>query len=516
MPAALAAFLASLLLAPVAPLAIHEQDAAHLRHEIDGFDLHHTYTYSPREPHRIVKHRTPAARAPKFRPLEENATEEPFHDQLAKVATFIKMNTNAYPVERQPPHWWLQSAFDPLYDTNETLFEDRPDSLAGEIRWRDQQYHAFAASVGLAWPTTALPIGGPEDREDIGVAVSVYRSRDRSATVLVFRGTFSYTNFEDIALWYGRDWIFYRWRDLILHDWRDVLGLPVTPEMLQRGSGLSEWFYNGLLWHVMRHMRRRLAGRISLMTDASPHDIDQQGYWPVLKRVVRDILPAGRARRDLGKVYLTGHSKGGALASQVSMWLAKEFGARYETFALEATGYQCWALKGLRADIDLSDPHPQIVTYRDVLSHYSRLDYQVGRVYTYGTDTRRPGLAWCSEIVGFPGAQLFLHPEVTLDAARCRYFHHDTHAMLYHLIRPGSPYRLSSKGVPRAHYVVEDIPGIPPGDDRCPLQPYGLDVGLVLWLVTFLWLPLLSCTVFCVWVRKAPPSRPASPLDYCP
>lgn len=46
-----------------------------------------------------------------------------------------------------------------------------------------------------------------------------------------------------------------------------------------------------------RHMRRRLAGRISLMTDASPHDIDQQGYWPVLKRVVRDILP-GLLQRD--------------------------------------------------------------------------------------------------------------------------------------------------------------------------------------------------------------------------
>lgn len=69
-----------------------------------------------------------------------------------------------------------------------------------------------------------------------------------------------------------------------------------------------------------------------------------------------------------GRFSLRSHAKlgdcTGLPASQVSMWLAKEFGARYETFALEATGYQCWALKGLQADIDLSDPHPQIVTYR--------------------------------------------------------------------------------------------------------------------------------------------------------
>jgi len=511
-----------LLVAPCAlagALSIHERHSPH-SHVVGDFALQHTYTYTPKVPHRILKYKAAAPRpSSKFVPTESspgallNATEEPFGDQFSKIATFLKMNTNAYSVDRQPPYWWLESAFGPLYHENTTRFEGRPDDLPGEIHWREQQYRTFAASVGLAWPHTFLSFGGPADKTDIGLAVSVYHSPRRRATVLVFRGTFSYTNFEDIALWYGRDWIFYRWRDLILHDWSQVLGLPATEEMLERGSGISEWFFNGLLWHIMRHMRRRMAGRISLLTDAPPDQIDQQGYWPVLKKVVRDILPRGRSRRDLGRVYLTGHSKGSALASQVSMWLAKADDTRYETVALESTGYQCWIHRGLSENIDLMDPHPQIVTYRDVLSHYSRLDYHVGKVFTYGIDKDRPGIDWCSLIVGYPGAHLFLHPEVTLDAARCRYFHHDTHAMMYHLLRPNSPYRLSSKGVPKSHYRYVVARGIPKGDPRCPARPYGLDPGLLTWLLAFIGLPLLAGVSFCVWAGKEPPRRPLGSLD---
>ena len=69
---------------------------------------------------------------------------------------------------------------------------------------------------------------------------------------------------------------------------------------------------------------------------------------------------------------------------------------------------------------------------------------------------------------------MFVRPDVTLKAARCRYFHHDVHSMMYHLIRPGSPYRLSRCG----------------GGSACA-------VSVSLWLCARRWPPAAYCNAIC-------------------
>jgi hypothetical protein len=425
---------------------------------VDGFALEHV--------HRIPSTSPPPPPRAKIRTQSrDTATDapEPFRTPRDRIATFLKMNAIAYPASNatEPPQWWLNAAYSELLGSNASHFPGRPKGLEAEIAWRARQFRRFMTTVGLQWPETTVP---STTGQEPSLAVLVFRNPRTRATVLVFRGTMSRADVDDSALWYAQDWVYYKWREGILCDWQNLLGQPVTPAMRVRGRGFAEWAANGLLWHAARYGSLRHAHRLALATGMDERGFRLQGYWPLLKRVVREVLATSS-----GKVYLTGHSKGGALAALTSMWLAQETGIRYPTYALEATGYQCWANRALRDDVDSSDPHPQIVTYRDALSHYARLDRPVGRVVIYGVDAARVGVPWCSKIVGYPGAQVFVRPSVLLAAARCRYFHHDVYAMMYHLLHSDSPYRLAPNGVPVAHYVIQDHPRIPFGDARCPL-----------------------------------------------
>mmetsp|Transcript_128245 Transcript_128245/g.221502 ORF Transcript_128245/g.221502 Transcript_128245/m.221502 type:complete len:199 (-) Transcript_128245:446-1042(-) len=143
--------------------------------------------------------------------------------------------------------------------------------------------------------------------------------------------------------------------------------------------------------------------------------------------------------------------------------------------------------------------HPQTTTSGAPTSHYARLDYHIGRVYTYGIDPNRAGLDWCRSIVGYPGSQLFTRPSLILRAARCRYFHHDMHAMMYHLLRDGSPYRLDRDGVPNKLYTdVDHVPAYTSGDGQCPPQTYDTDPRLWLWQGGFfVLLPIGMVLVLC-------------------
>ena len=64
-----------------------------------------------------------------------------------------------------------------------------------------------------------------------------------------------------------------------------------------------------------------------LTSGVAADEIRRLGYWPVVKKIMRDVLLQSGTKLD--KVYLTGHSKGGAQAAQVSMWLVKEYNLRF-------------------------------------------------------------------------------------------------------------------------------------------------------------------------------------------
>lgn len=158
----------------------------------------------------------------------------------------------------------------------------------------------------------------------------------------------------------------------------------------------------------------------------SKEDIRKYGYWPLTKHMVRQVLPSDRDTAAEGPIYISGHSQGGARASLVSMWLEKEDGKKYRTYALSPVGCQCFARKlsflpgssnghNYLEDVDPYVNHDQIVAYLHPFDFYALMDYQVGTVCKYGTSrlgTDMEGgsdlMPWVEATIGYTGPELMV------------------------------------------------------------------------------------------------------------
>merc|ERR1712003_220021 len=137
---------------------------------------------------------------------------------------------------------------------------------------------------------------------------------------------------------------------------------------------------------------------------AQAHEsIVAQGFWRLVKVVVRKVLPEER-QRGLKTTYLTGSGIGGAHAALVSMWLKKVDDTKYEAYVIAGVGWQCFARSVLTADMDPWSEHPQIHTYSHVMDTYMNLDRPSGQVCYYGKldfTKNDPAYSYCQAIVGY-------------------------------------------------------------------------------------------------------------------
>ena len=127
-----------------------------------------------------------------------------------------------------------------------------------------------------------------------------------------------------------------------IHEGAQDIGGEITDTMRKRwGNDLKERcaLRAGTTLYTTLH-NSDLANSVD---GVSVGEIKKYGYWPITKKVMRGLLPADRDLDAEPTIYLTGHSQGGARASLVSMWLEKEDGIAYKTYALSPVGCQCFS-----------------------------------------------------------------------------------------------------------------------------------------------------------------------------
>eukprot|EP00906_Rhabdomonas_costata_P009906 RCo013950 len=444
-----------------------------------------------------VQRLVPRSRGRSSRAMHAQAEEAPpllTMSMRDKVLTFLKMIAQAYPWGE----YSVGSAYKDIFSSNQNYFVGNPNGPQAEEAGRRQLLSQWAEWLE-EWVSTfrtyfwgTLADNNPS--KQIGVDIRVYRQNDSS--VIVFRGSFSDSDYDNDLLMYT-DFIIYRWREAIINSYQSYFKQQVTGSMSSRGSGATEWFWNGVTQLVSSVRVAAFATRLADAAQLNPFQALDFGYWPVVKQMMAEILI------DVGfpwnKVYLTGHSSGGSTAALVSMWVLTRWGVALETVTLEPVGSQCWMLSALRGDINSSLSTSHITAYRDAYSDYAALDVQLGNVCVYGIDRARQASLYCESLLGYPGAQRLL-PEAKT-AENCRYFVHNVFAIYENLFANTSAYALPPNGSTAGPYGLpcQLQPIIRPGDAQCASKSYTSDAGYAGWVIVFLVLCPLIVLLFLVY-----------------
>lgn len=321
-----------------------------------------------------------------------------------------------------------------------------------------------------------------------GVNAVLYSNPTNNQKILFFRGTYGqgYGNMKNLALWFIID----KLQDTILNMWTTA-GNKITSSIKNRKSshkGIYDFALNkvgsGQVSTFMSNLLKNEADNVRPVEDKK-----ENGYWPITKMFVRDILPATRDKtvevtnsaNHLGdSFYLAGHSQGGTRAQYTSMWLEKEDGMKYNTVTFGATGSQCSGNQktvvtnvGTKEDMDLSITHDQVTNYRDIFDIYGFYDHNVGQTCTYGVTNQeqRPAHKYFSNIVGYAGSVLngagqtigainvddwtMLSPNVAKDFAATRYYSHSAWAIPGQILTV--PGRLKDDGTTDGGCVTETV-----------------------------------------------------------
>jgi len=327
----------------------------------------------------------------------------------------------------------------PIYDTQANLFkdafEDREEEFA-EGRTLAQFEHdiltkqvaAFHDTVKDKLETKFNPPSG--ESLDFGVAATKYE--DDNLRVIVFRGTAA--EFHDMMLSL-EPWFLDKLQSQVKSAWQTHVGsLPAESAEREAQNDMADRV-------------AVLAGRWSLLsgnTDWKKLDwkvewesLLKNGYWPLIKELVRQWMPADRNLASEKQTIFTGHGYAGFYAQLVSMWLEKSDGKQYDTYAFGSPGVQCSVKYTLNtdfsADMDLSSAHPQIKVYNHALDPYGQFDYGGGKVCTITGDLPSATKYFCGQIVGLSGAKFVSTGEEWRSFQRCLYYTHSIDAVAHWL-----------------------------------------------------------------------------------
>jgi len=258
----------------------------------------------------------------------------------------------------------------------------------------------------------------PRCWEDPGVALSVYE--EGKYKVIVFHSDWS-TNWYEYIVWQNRAWIIDDMENQVKNQWTIDGRQAVTKTMIERkgegGDALQE------LCSFKDELNKPIedAKAYSKIFDLPEQVLEKHGYWEIIKKIVRVVLPEARDRvKERGKtLYLTGSGFGGIWAALSSMWLKKMDDATYQTFTIAGGGFQCIA-RQLTQDMNPWEAHEQINVYAHVMDIYARLDFVSGKQCLYGLWNMTPGgdvHTFCSGIVGFTGPQLIYRGKLAASGA---------------------------------------------------------------------------------------------------
>ena len=245
-----------------------------------------------------------------------------------------------------------------------------------------QVWHAqFTAALtdvanSRSWTEEFNPTAGEDD--GLGVAVAVYQSA--SDAVVVFRGSHSAGDFNNMFLWF-EGWFLERLKSQLMAHWQEATGEALSAEM-QRRAGLSDLSARAAFLGATHGLIAKQDLNILKLGLVNTMEVMEQGYWPLTKQIFTALLPTVDATKTL---YITGHSQGGGRASLVAMWREKKFAEIIPTYTFDGVGVQCAVRYALptayAADVDVGVGHAQITQYAHVLDAYGRMDYQVGGGY---------------------------------------------------------------------------------------------------------------------------------------
>ena len=330
---------------------------------VSGFALHSVYSHTadgsikrhivPDNHRRLAEAEIAEEEAAEAAEAAGGAEAPPFAQHMfsttrESVLAFTQMMLMSY------PHWWETTQTYAMYAVPGQTFPEMGSTAASNTRYRTAAYDEAKAALGRERfaPAEDVFLGAraANDRSSqLGVNVFVYKRGN--ATVLYFRGSWSDMDTYD-NMFLLKDWLLQKAQATNLKRWA-ALGLEVTPAMKERThpgflDAAAARIYKDTLRATSAFGAQILGSDIAALgaaTGVDPKKIERQGYWPVYKAVVRDVLATQRAAGQLtqSEVYLVGHSKGATAASLVSMWLKKEDGVSYPALAMSPFGSQCFA-----------------------------------------------------------------------------------------------------------------------------------------------------------------------------
>lgn len=247
----------------------------------------------------------------------------------------------------------------------------------------------------------------PRCWKDPGVAISWYE--EPTKRVLVFHPDWSINHYE-YMLWLKKAWIIDMVEQQIWNQW--VLDSRKTKSQEQADNkGLD---YDELQERCAFKDQEskpfidvKSFGKALLL---NMEDLSLFGYWPLVKRIIRVVLPEGRspALEKGVDTYLTGTGSGGTYAALASMYIKKTDDFKYDTYSIAGEGFECYA-RSLSGDMNPWEDHDQIHVYAHLMDVYARMDFVSGRVCLYGWYNMTEGTDvydFCSKIVGYTGPQL--------------------------------------------------------------------------------------------------------------
>ena len=123
--------------------------------------------------------------------------------------------------------------------------------------------------------------------------------------------------------------------------------------------------------------------QVSVASEVTQSYLDSEGLWPLIKALVRTVLPEGQ--QFTKTVYLAGMGLGGSHAALASMYLKKNDDQVYDTYVVAAPGFQCIAKNLYSKDMMHYDTHSQIKVYLHVMDALAGpVDQYSGTVCKYG------------------------------------------------------------------------------------------------------------------------------------
>lgn len=459
-----------------------------------------------------------------------------------RTLTLMRMCLLSYPsCQEQTRHnktcGYRDAVMEPIWKRREELLGPSITDRANHNQAMQEFYDDIQRLlVSSAWSVRDVSAPKKTAKWDTGVVAFEWK-RDNT-TVLVFRGTTTEGEDHNIENWI-MDYVLEKSTAQMKRAWTQDAHLHWTDIMKQRADRSDVW-EKWLIriaessFKTSRTVKDRVDGEGSFpqdLVDAANDDPEllagmgglslkeakATGYWKITKYIVNRVVKNLPEHHTL---ILTGHSQGATRAQFASMYLYQTKGWKVSTVTFAATGSSCAARLffsdyNILADLDPFLEYDNMIEYVHPLDPWGNamLGMDNGKsVCFFGSKTAQlaetgthfdGAYEYCSRVYGWSGPTILvsssgvsglggpLHPQALYDAfARCRYYTHNTIAMMLYL----EAFLDADGGTDGG---CREIPLIPRDDPEglCPTGIVSLGEGII--FAELLILILLTMVLLC-------------------